>query len=214
MTYPLPQQLQEALSSSPNKQRVVMTCGIAGKTHPPSLHFHSMSPVIFSAHNPGSGKSTLAHALIATFPNFIRLSVDACVFSSHGPAGMSSPSPQIDDHQFEAQVALKAQFRELLREGKRDVVLDFSFYDLEYRDEWRDIIQEETEKGDVKVLLVFFDAEEEVLWRRIEERRLNAERRGRSADDSAVVTREMLERFVKGFERPGEDEDAIVVKVE
>lgn len=101
------------------------------------------------------------------------------------------------------------------------MVLDFSFWGREFRNEWREVVREETggngdEDGNerVKVLLVFFDAAEEVLWRRIEERRVNAESKGRSADDAAVVTRAMLDRFVRGFERPDEDEGAIVIKVD
>jgi predicted kinase len=102
-----------------------------------------------------------------------------------------------------------------LKEGTRDVVLDFSFWNREFRDEWRDVIKEETEEGKVKVLIVFFDAEEEVLWRRIEERRRLAQEKGREADNAALVTRAMLSRYVRGFERPEEDEEGIiVVKVE
>jgi hypothetical protein len=62
---------------------------------------------------------------------------------------------------------LKAQFRQLLQEGQRDVVLDFSFWNREYRDEWRDIVSEERRmdgageeegRGKYRVILVFFDA--------------------------------------------------------
>ena len=93
---------------------------------------------------------------------------------------------------------------------------DFSFWSREFRDEWRDVVREEWEAYEmgVNIVLVFFDAEEEVLWKRIENRRVNAEREGRCADDAAVVTRAMLDRFVRGFERPDEDEKAIVIKVE
>jgi predicted kinase len=169
----------------------------------------------------GSGKSTLARALSTTYPNFIRLSVDAYIFANHGLSGIDCPVPQHQQYQSEAQLALKAQFRQILKEGVRDVVLDFSFFNREYRDEWRDVISEETGRDGneeserkVKVVLVYFDAEEDVLWRRIEERRVKAEKEGRGADDAVLVTRSMLNRYVKGFERPEVDEEAIVVKVE
>jgi len=191
MSYPLPKELEIALSSSPGQRFVVMTCGIAG-----------------------SGKSTLAKTLCTTYPNFARLSVDTYIFTHHGLAGIDCPIPQYSQYQEEAQTALKAQFREILGEGQRDVVLDFSFWNREFRDEWRDVIREEKEEGKVKVLLVFFDATEEVPWRRIEERRERAGKEGRGADDATAVTRSMLSRYVRGFERPEEGEQAIVVKVE
>ena len=70
------------------------------------------------------------------------------------------------------------------------------------------------ETGKYRVILVFFDAEEEVLWRRIEDRRVNAEGRGRGADDAATVTRSTLSKYVRGFERPEGSEGAILVKIE
>ena len=116
----------------------------------------------------------------------------------------------------------------------RDVVLDFSFWNREDRDQWREVLREETErtknqdrgggsleigsgergKDGVELILVFFDAEESVLWRRIEERRLKAEREERGADNGRFVTRAMLDRYFRGFERPEEDEGAINVKFE
>lgn len=73
---------------------------------------------------------------------------------------------------------------------------------------------EEEGRGKYRVILVFFDAEEEVFWRRIEGRRVNAEGRGRGADDAVTVTRSMLSKYVRGFERPDGGEGAILVKVE
>lgn len=98
-------------------------------------------------------------------------------------------------------------------------MLDFSFWNREHRDEWRGIVSEETrwdgngEDGKVKVVLVYLDAEEEVLWRRIEGRRVEAEKNGKGADDAVVVTRAMLGRYARGFERPEQGEAAITVNV-
>lgn len=61
---------------------------------------------------------------------------------------------------------------------------------------------------------MFFNAEEEVLWKRIEERRMKAETKGRDADDAVLVTRAMLSQYIRGFERTEDDEDAIVIKAE
>lgn len=121
---------------------------------------------------------------------------------------------QYAQYQDEAKVALKEQFGTILREGVRDVVLDFSFWNRGYRDEWRDVVRQETEEGKVMLLLVLFDAEEEVLWRRVEERRRNGELAGRGADDALHFTRAMFERYIGGIEPPGQDEGAIAVKIE
>ena len=64
----------------------------------------------------------------------MRLSVDKYIFTQHGLAGTDGPVSQYIQYQNEAKRALKRQFRELLREGARDVVLDFSFWYREYRD--------------------------------------------------------------------------------
>ena len=63
------------------------------------------------------------------------------------------------------------------------------------------------------MVLVYFDANEDVLWERIEGRRMERERgEGDSADSACVVTREMLGSFVSGFEVPS-GEGEIVIKV-
>ena len=67
--------------------------------------------------------------------------------------------------------------------------------------------------GGVKTVIVYFEAEEEVLWRRIEER----SRESKGADNAAVVDRELLRVYVKGFERPetgGGEGEVVVVRVE
>lgn len=135
MAYTLPRELEQALFSSPCQQFVVITCGIPGDS-PPDFFFY---PIFTSLTELalGSGKSTLAHTLTTTYPNFTRLSIDAHIFSQYGLAGIDCPVSQYEEYQAEAQAALKYQFRQILKEGVRDVVLDFSFWNRKYRDEWR-----------------------------------------------------------------------------
>ena len=161
---------------------VLMTCGISG-----------------------SGKSTLSHALTHKHPNFIRLSVDAIVFEKHGCYGVDYAKDLYETYQDEAQELLKIELIRLLRERERDIVLDLSFYSCEYRDEYRALIEGEGGRW----VLVYFDAEKDVLWRRIQERK----RKGVNADSAYDVTEDVLDRYVNGFERPdGEGEIVIPVK--
>jgi predicted kinase len=160
MAYDLPPHLLTLLSTplTPNRRTVIMTCGISG-----------------------SGKSTLSKSLVAQYPDFVRLSIDNYVHQHRGAFGVDFPAEKNEEYQEEAVQGLEKEFKKLLREGKRDVVLDFSFYDREYRDEWREFIDEVYGNGErsgngeggvrPRVVIVYFEAEEEVLWRRIEERR-------------------------------------------
>jgi predicted kinase len=105
---------------------------------------------------------------------------------------------------------LKVEFGSILDEGMRDVVLDFSFWNREFRDEWREVIKK---VEGVNIILVYFDANEEVLWRRVQER----SRGVRDADSAAEISRELLGVYVGGFEKPevgGDEGEVIVVKVE
>ena len=107
------------------------------------------------------------------------------------------------------------EFEKILKAGERDMVLDFSFWSREMRDEWRGIIERvrrgEEEGPGYRVLMAVFNATEEVLWKRIEER----SRGVKDADSCAEVGRDLLASYVRGFERPGENEGEIIyVKVE
>lgn len=57
--------------------------------------------------------------------------------------------------------------------------------------------------------MVYFDAEREVLWRRIQERTSKV----RDADSAFEVTEEVLNSYLRGFEVPV-DEEHVVIKVE
>lgn len=116
---PLPDAVARAVSSAveQGQRTVVMTCG-----------------------NSGSGKSTLAKTIAATFPSFIRFSIDHYVFEHHGVHGKDFPPDMYETHQEEAETALKEQLREVLAARSRDVVLDYSFWSKARRDEYRAII--------------------------------------------------------------------------
>lgn len=116
--------------------------------------------------------------------------------------------------QEEAHGQLMGEFRELVRRGIRDVVLDLSFWSWGFREEWRGVVKDVLEEmkvggiedggGDAddegkgkgpRIIIVYFDAEEEVLWRRIQERKRGV----KDADSAAEISRELLASYVKGF---------------
>jgi predicted kinase len=117
-----------------------------------------------------------------------------------------------EEYQDEAEAELKREFGKILEEGERDVVLDFSFYNREYRDDWRGIVEEKGNGEGVRVILVYFDATEEVLWERVQVRSGGK----KDADNAAEITRELLGAYASGFEKPevgGEEAEVVVVKV-
>jgi gluconate kinase len=155
----------------------------------------------------GSGKSTLSKAVRAQYPTFKRLSIDAHIWDAHGAYGIDYPPSRCAALQDEAEAFLHGDLLRLLRGKAHDVILDFAFAFREMRDEWRAIVEE----GGGRVVLVYLDAGEEMLWRRI------GERRARPVDADSVagneISRETLRMYYEGFERPvGEGE--VVIKVE
>ena len=136
-TYQIPAAITTALSTSPTHRTVLMTCGISG-TSPPQK---SKSQILKPNHsNIGSGKSTLSHALTSLYPSFTRLSIDKYIFSHHGIYAVDYPISEYEALQNEAEAALKEELRVLLREGTRNLVLDFSFWCRGWRDEYRELV--------------------------------------------------------------------------
>ncbi|SCO42187.1 related to ATP/GTP-binding protein [Fusarium fujikuroi] len=170
---------------------VVMTCGIAG-----------------------AGKSTLAKAIVTKFPHFKRLSNDQIIYESHGLYRIDYPEEQYETYQEEASQKLIAELERILQEKSNDVVLDISFYDKEYRDEYKDIV----ERNGGRWVLVYLDAGRDLLWNRIQRRRaerdsLDAKHPKRNGDSAFDINDETFAMYLDGFEPPrGEGE--IVIKVE
>lgn len=162
---------------------------------------------------PGAGKSTLSKGITSRLPNFTRLSVDALVYKEHGLYAIDYPADKYAEYQDEAKVRLNAELLRLLREKQRDIVLDLSFWNRDFRDEFKGVV----ENNGGRWVLVFLDAAKDVLRRRIAERRarrdaLDERNRGRDGDSAFDVDEETFERFCGGFEKPvGEGE--VVIKV-
>ncbi|KAM0414599.1 hypothetical protein ACHAPT_013560 [Fusarium lateritium] len=167
---------------------VVMTCGIAG-----------------------AGKSTLAKQIVNRFPNFIRLSGDEIVHKTHGLYTIDYPEEKYEDYLDEAQEILIAELKRRLEEKEKDIVLDLSFWNKQYRDDYKSII----EGNGGRWVLIFLDADRELLWKRITQR--SAERDAsdvtdRNGDSAFNIDQATFDMYCEGFERPrGEGECVIKV---
>lgn len=153
----------------------------------------------------------MAKQIISLFPNFVRLSVDEIIFKNHGLYGIDYAQEKYQEYQDEAQEILIAELKRRLEEKTKDIILDLSFWNKQYRDEFKAVI----EKFGGRWVLVFLDADKELLWKRITLRK--AQRDGqdlvdRTGDSAFDVGRETFDSYYEGFERPcGEGEHVIEV---
>ncbi|GJN78481.1 hypothetical protein PLIIFM63780_001975 [Purpureocillium lilacinum] len=158
-----------------------------------------------------SGKSTLAKAIVSRLPAFTRLSVDAIIHATHGLYGIDYEPSKYSEYQDEAQDKLKDRLRALLRAKDRDAVLDLAFWNKEYRDEFKSLIEENGGRW----VLIFLQADRELLWRRITERRARRDAmhetdERRDGDSAFDVDEATFDMYYSGFESPqGEGEIVI-----
>ncbi|KAI1377898.1 P-loop containing nucleoside triphosphate hydrolase protein [Hypoxylon crocopeplum] len=167
-------------SQPDNKPIVVMTCGIAG-----------------------AGKSTLSKAILAKYPNYERLSIDATNAAKHGIYEVDYPPEKYDEFQEEAAGECEARLVSLLREGNRDVVLDRSFYSKEDREYYKRIVESH---GGRWVLVYLRAKSKDFLWNRIVQRR----KEGINADSAYVITAEVLDGYWNGFEAPTNEGEIVI----
>jgi predicted kinase len=156
------------------RPRVVMMCGLSG-----------------------SGKTTYAKQLEAE--GFARLSIDEEIYDRYGRYEIDYPASSWVQYQAEAELALKDRLGELVRAG-RNVVVDFSFWNRAFRDEWKQLI--EVAGGAWE--LVFIKVDPAVLPSRLAARRNDADA------NAFPVTPEMLAFFIEGFEFPDGEGEIVV----
>lgn len=159
----------------------------------------------------GSGKSTLAKTITRHLPNFTRLSIDAHIHQTHGLYKIDYPADKYGDYQDEARAAITTELKTLLARGERDVVLDLSFWNKAYREEYKTLI----EGAGARWVLVFLDAGREVLWERVTKRRekrdaLDEKDKGRDGDSAFDVDGDVFEMYLAGFERPDGEGEVVV----
>lgn len=162
----------------------------------------------------GAGKSTLAKTIIRKLPSFTRLSGDKIIYESQGLYAIDYPAEEYAQHQESALAQIQKELSRLLAQRDQDIVLDLSFWNKEYRDEYKALV----ESGDGRWVLVFLDTDKDVLWTRVQRRKakwdaLPVNDIGRDGDSAFNVSEEVFDMYCNGFERP-EGEGEVVVKIQ
>lgn len=143
----------------------------------------------------------------------MRFSADQLVRDRHGLYGIDFARDKHAGYLEEAQAHIKTHLEALVKDGASDAVLDLSFYDKEYRDEYKAIIED----AGGRWVLVFLDAGKELLWSRIQGRRAARDRipedsGARDGDSAYDIEPETFEMYWNGFKPPvGEGEIRVLV---
>ncbi|MBU5442225.1 ATP-binding protein [Paenibacillus sp. MSJ-34] len=154
---------------------VVMMCGVAG-----------------------SGKTTFAQKLEKE--GFVRLSIDEDIWAKHGRYGVDYPERNYESYQEESEIKLRGVLINLIQ-AKHPVVIDFSFWQRQRRNEYKQLI--ERHGGVWK--LIYLKVQPDELRRRL---LVRSERF--DANAAFPITEDTLTRFLSGFETPtGEGEMVI-----
>ncbi|MCG3089288.1 AAA family ATPase [Sporosarcina cyprini] len=153
---------------------VVMMCGVAG-----------------------SGKTTFSQLLEKE--GFVRLSIDEEIWATNGRYGIDFPIEKIEEYKKEAERKLQHQLVKLIHE-KRQVVIDFSFWNRVRRNQYKQLI----EKSGGKWALIYLHVHPDNLRERL------SIRNKRFDANAFPITEETLTSYLAGFEAPiGEGEIVI-----
>lgn len=140
----------------------------------------------------GSGKTHYARRLEKE--GYVRLSTDALIWEKKGADLFGLPAEEQKRLFAECRAEILGRLAALLESGEK-VVVDATHCRRAVRDEIRGICR----RADVRPVFVYCQADEEELWRRL------SRRKGEGPDD-LPVSRGQLAEYLKGFERPQEDE--------
>ncbi|WP_238651575.1 AAA family ATPase [Paenibacillus piscarius] len=146
----------------------------------------------------GSGKTTFAQKLEQQ--GFVRLSIDEDIWSTHGRYGIDYPEEAYESYKEQSERKLRKELGELLA-GKHHVVVDFSFWQRQRRDEYKQLIEQHGGQW----VLVHLKVEPEELRRRL---RIRSERY--DANAAFTITEDILTRFLNGFETPAGEGEWII----
>ncbi|WP_339317017.1 ATP-binding protein [Paenibacillus sp. FSL R10-2734] len=154
---------------------VVMMCGVAG-----------------------SGKTTFAQKLEKE--GFARLSIDEDIWATYGRFGMDYPEQNYELYKEQSEIKLRGELRNLIL-AKQDVVIDFSFWQRQRRNDYKQLIEAH---GGVWELIYLKVQPDELRQRLL----IRSERF--DANAAFTITEDTLTRFLSGFETPeGEGETVI-----
>lgn len=146
----------------------------------------------------GSGKTTFAKELEKR--GFVRLSIDEEIWTTNGQCGVDFPIEKIEEYKKNAERKLRNYLIQLIH-NKQNVVIDYSFWDRERRNDYKQLIEESG--GNWK--LIYLDVHPNDLRERLKRRNQ------RNDAISFPITEELLTSYLAGFQRPS-GEGEIVVK--
>jgi len=190
---------------------VLMTCGLAGMSR------IDLSVLFFPLTGPsadsggrwsiakGSGKSTLAKTVVSRLPTFTRLSVDEIIHGQHGVYGVDYPADMAlyQSYMEEAGLIFDDLFATYLRDDKRDLILDRSFYAKEDRDDFRERVES---LGGRLVMVWFRPTDKEVSWQRIVARKSE----DKTANNALDISRNLFDTYWGGFENPAGEGEIVI----
>ncbi|MDQ0060845.1 YfiT family bacillithiol transferase [Paenibacillus harenae] len=154
---------------------VVMMCGVAG-----------------------SGKTTFAQKLEKS--GFVRLSIDEHIWATKGRYGIDYPIEMYEQLKLESEQKLRNQMVSLIKEKQR-VVVDFSFWQRQRRNEYKKLI--EVAGGEWE--LVYLKVPPDELRERL---RIRSERF--DANAAFTITEQLLTSFLNGFETPSGEGEIVI----
>lgn len=154
---------------------IVMMCGIAG-----------------------AGKTTYAQELEKD--GYVRLSIDEEIWASHGRYGIDYLADQYPEYLIAAEKKLRHQLVELVRDRK-NVVIDFSFWQRTRRDEYKQVIR--NAGGEWR--LIYLKVSPDVLRKRLAIRSHRFD-----ANAAFPITEDILNSYLKTFEEPSDEGETVL----
>ncbi len=159
-----------------------------------------MSKVIMMCGVCGSGKTTYAKQ--KEKEGYIRLSIDEEMWNIYGQKGVDYPEEQYDELSDKVEHILRQKMISLIKD-EQNVVVDFSFWNKDNRNLYKNII--ENTGGAVE--LVYMKASIELLWNRLQKRNLSLH-----ANSPFIITDEILEHHYNEFQEPKDEGETVLLQ--
>lgn len=146
----------------------------------------------------GSGKTTFAQKLEKE--GFARLSIDEDIWSTHGRFGVDYPKENYESYQKESEKKLRMELVNLIQ-ARYHVVVDFSFWQRQRRNEYKQLIERH---GGVWELIYLKVPPDELRQRLL----IRSERF--DANAAFPITEDILAQYLTGFETPSGEGETVI----
>lgn len=157
-----------------------------------------LSVVVMMCGVAGSGKTTYAQQLEKE--GYIRLSIDEKLWSTYGRYGIDYPVEKYDEYSEIVEQKLSQQLTILIQQ-KKNVVIDFSFWQRAKRGRYKTLI----EKAGGQWKLIYMKATPELLQTRLKKRSERFD-----ANAAFPITDDILTAYLHGFEEPLNEGEIVI----